>query len=326
MTSENNLPLISIIVPIYNTPSFLPECIESAIGQTYQNIEVLLLNDGSTDSSPRICDSYAEKDERVRVFHMPNRGVACTRNTGLIEARGAYLLFLDSDDYMDREIVSALYKVMIDTDSDMVLSSYNIITETGDTHQEKPRQITGTYSGADFMQHIYDTDFLPQNIVLWGKLYKRELWQDVWMPENNLHDDEHALTFIIDRSDKITAIPQKLYYYRERQGSIMNTFNIEYQIKKSFDFMLVFNDRHQLFSKKGYDDLVVENLRKKSNSIRTTYKNIRNLDAKNKNKVIYKKRLKKEIGTSMKIYLSNKKVKMHRKVKMLIWYIKLLNA
>ena len=117
-------PLISVIIPIYNVETFLPSCIESVINQTYENLEIILIDDGSTDKSGKICDKYSENDSRITVIHKDNEGVAEARNTGIENMSGEYFCFVDGDDYVDNEYISEMYSLTKEYDADISMCSY----------------------------------------------------------------------------------------------------------------------------------------------------------------------------------------------------------
>ena len=119
---NNEAPLVSVIIPVYNVRAYLPQCLESVINQSYGNLEILIIDDGSTDGSGRICDQYAEKDERIRALHTENRGLASVRNLGLEQICGEYISFLDSDDWMELNTIETQLKAMIQTGSDIVVA------------------------------------------------------------------------------------------------------------------------------------------------------------------------------------------------------------
>ena len=139
--------LISIIVPVYKVEKYLRRCIDSILAQTYQNIEVLLVDDGSPDNSGAICDEYADKDSHVRVFHKPNGGVSSARNLGLMEAKGQYIGFVDADDYIDKTMYEVLLDNLLQEQADISICSYNQEDKNGVFHKHWPREDYLTITG-----------------------------------------------------------------------------------------------------------------------------------------------------------------------------------
>ena len=243
--------LISVIVPIYNTEKYLVECVESLRKQTYSNIEIILVNDGSTDASIEICDGFAEKDSRVRVFHKKNEGVAVARNFGIQQSNGQYVVIVDSDDIAVDRMIEVLYTQIKENDADIAVGNYYIYDE----------------SDGNFYYYIIDDDYCVEVlssqelidrqagswkwnssafIVTVAKLYKKELFEDVSFTHGRRFDDEASTHRLFLRSKKTVFINDNLYIYRRRSGSIM---------RSEFDLSWV-RDLVEVFSKK-ISDLVL---------------------------------------------------------------------
>ena len=246
--------LISVIVPIYNTEKYLVECVESLRKQTYSNIEIILVDDGSTDASIEICDEFAEKDSRVRVFHKKNEGVAVARNFGIQQSNGQYVVIVDSDDVAVDRMIEVLYTQIKENDADIAVGNYYIYDETD----------------GNFYYYIIDDDYCVEVlssqelidrqagawqwnssafIVTVAKLYKRDLFEDVSFTHGRRFDDEASTHRLFLRSKKTVFINDNLYLYRRRSGSIMRT---------DFDLSWV-RDLVEVFSKK-ISDLVLAGL------------------------------------------------------------------
>lgn len=246
--------LISVIVPVYNTEKYLIECVESLRKQTYSNIEIILVDDGSTDASIEICDEFAEKDSRVRVFHKKNEGVAVARNFGIQQSNGQYVVIVDSDDVAVDRMIEVLYTQIKENDADIAVGNYYIYDETD----------------GNFYYYIIDDDYCVEVlssqelidrqagawqwnssafIVTVAKLYKRDLFEDVSFTHGRRFDDEASTHRLFLRSKKTVFINDNLYLYRRRSGSIMRT---------DFDLSWV-RDLVEVFSKK-ISDLVLAGL------------------------------------------------------------------
>lgn len=215
----NDLPLISVIVPVYGVESYLDRCIRSITEQTYQNLEILLVDDGSPDRSGAICDRWAQRDSRIRVFHRENAGAGAARNTALDAAAGELIAFVDSDDYLHPNLYTHLYSLMA---PDVGIAECEIgMTETDDMPMDD-----GT--GAEILVceteealglHIADQVFrqTPPN-----KLYRRECVGDIRFPEGNLIDDEFFTYRVLGNAKKLAHSSACMYAYRQQPGSAMH--------------------------------------------------------------------------------------------------------
>lgn len=211
--------LISVIVPVYNAAKYLPECLRSICGQTYTDLEILLIDDGSTDGSGQICDSFAHQDNRVRVIHKCNGGVASSRNAGLRAVTGSYIMFVDSDDTIDREMISVLYQRMCCDGSDMAICKHADVYADGRTTDEFCKWFENVVVSPEWiMEQIADGKrYSP---ALWGKLYKRDVLNDLTVPDLLCGEDMWLIPDIFSRCDLVSFVDRTLYYYYHRQGSI----------------------------------------------------------------------------------------------------------
>ncbi|GHU54485.1 hypothetical protein AGMMS49975_14960 [Clostridia bacterium] len=214
--------LISVIVPVYNVEKYLRECIESIINQTYRQLEILLIDDGSKDASGLICDEYAEKDARIKVVHQQNGGVAAARNKGLDLAKGQYIMCVDSDDYVAPNIAERLYNAVIKDDCDMSVCNLEYVFEEGynPTFMSKaPFALEGVFDASDVYRCYCDK--MPfAAAVVFVKLYHRKIFDNLRFRLNCLFEDTFILPSMYSRCKKITCVQEKLYYYRMRPGSI----------------------------------------------------------------------------------------------------------
>ena len=213
--------LISIIVPIYNVEKYVDECIESIVNQVYSNIEIILVDDGSPDNCPMICDSWAKKDKRIKVIHKQNGGLSDARNAGLDHAIGQYIVFVDSDDYIDKEMLLVLYETMIKSNSDIVMCNKATVTTKEITFAENDGGIL-SYSGDEILDNfLYHKNSFCSGI--WNKLFRRELFEGVRFPKGLTTEDYYVYSFVYSRATKFTHIKRVLYYYRVRKGSILHS-------------------------------------------------------------------------------------------------------
>ncbi len=218
---------ISIIVPVYNVESYLKRCMESILAQSFQNFEVVLVDDGSTDTSGMICDEYAERNANVRVVHKANGGVAAARNTGIEESRGTYITFIDSDDYVERHYLEVLYRSIRNQNADLAICDGEIVMEgRGEREERKACDWEGEIGDAEVISkaEAYKRMLLAEHmcITAWEKLYHRNLFQGVRYPEGEICEDTYVLDQIVENSNRIVCTRYKGYFYVIRGGSLMH--------------------------------------------------------------------------------------------------------
>lgn len=208
---------ISVIVPVYNVEKYLPQCADSILSQDYSDLEVIFIDDGSTDASGHICDAYAEKDSRVRVIHQKNSGAAAAKNAGLRMASGEYLSFVDSDDYLEPNAYGFLIKVLLENGADVVQGSFREIYRN---RAEEQRIQEETLEGYDYLLR-FPKDF--SCALLWNKLYRREIFEGVFFEEGHKIDDEYFTYQGFLRPRKVVRVDHIVYNYRKRASSVMST-------------------------------------------------------------------------------------------------------
>lgn len=209
---------VSIIIPIYNAENHLDRCIASAAGQTFRDIEIILVNDGSTDGSEKICRSYEEKDPRVRLINQENAGVSAARNAGLDTASGDLIAFIDSDDHVEPDYISYLAELMDKTGSDMTCCQYDDL----DNPEKEPRLIEGTESC--LKEYLISNEI---TVSVCCKLYKKHLFDGIRMPEGKRYEDNFVVYKLISRCRSITVGYEKKYhYYSNPSGFVNEPFSI----------------------------------------------------------------------------------------------------
>lgn len=228
--------LISIIIPVFNVEQYLNRCIQSIVNQSYTNLEIILINDGSTDDSPEICDEWAKRDERITVVHKENAGVSEARNTGLDIATGEFISFMDSDDMMELDTFGLLVDAMNNYQVDLVTIGFQRTDDLEQKTENKSKKNQGKYKIFDRNEisnliitenNLTDSDLLA--CVVWGKLFKRELINDLrfeshlTMSEDNLY----TLNYILGISNAC-CILEKKYIYLQRSDSAMGKFTSKY--------------------------------------------------------------------------------------------------
>ena len=201
--------LVSIIVPVYNVEKFIEKCVKSLMNQSHKDIEIILVDDGSPDQSPEIIDRIAIEDQRVHVIHQQNKGVSAARNAGLQCATGEYVMFVDGDDWIEEKTVEILKELMEKNGADI-----SSIIKVGH-HFESGELIIGN-SYKMLLHMLYKSCF-----EIWGKLFKRKLFEDIEFPVGKIHEDLYTLPQIVTKADVIVVYHKGLYNYRHRQDSIM---------------------------------------------------------------------------------------------------------
>ena len=215
-----NLPLISVVVPVYNVEKYLDKCLASICGQTYGNLEIILVDDGSRDSSGDICDRWASSDKRIKVLHTANGGLSAARNKGLDIATGSLVGFVDSDDYIDEDMYEFLYGLMRDYDTDISVCG-NYFEEKGRNRNLRVLHSPCTYDREQSLRLLIQ-DKLLRNYV-WDKLYKRELFDGLRFEKGVIFEDIKFMFEVISRMDRIVIFDKFKYHYVQRPGSIINT-------------------------------------------------------------------------------------------------------
>lgn len=213
-----NNPIISIIVPVYKVEPYLDRCIRSIVEQTYTNLEILLVDDGSPDRCGEICDAWAEKDSRIRVIHKENGGAGLARNVALDEAKGSLFGFLDSDDFIAPDMYRQLLSLLND---EVDIAECGICEVVGDVFPEESGSgEVSVYGKEEAMRfHIHDEMFRQ---TVWNKLYKRNVIGEIRFPEGNLIDDEFFTYRVIGNANKLARLENNLYAYRQQPNSVMH--------------------------------------------------------------------------------------------------------
>ncbi len=212
------LPLISVIVPVYNVEKYLDQCLRSITEQTYRNLEILLVDDGSPDTSGAICDAWAAKDERIRVIHQKNGGLSAARNAGLAAARGEWIGFVDSDDYISTEMYQHLYS-LLDEETDIAECCWEKTFEDDMVFPGQKSAPIRCDSGKAMYCHIWDEMFWQ---IVCNKLYRRSVVGNICFPVGKINEDEFWTYQVIARANKLVHSDAVFYAYRQQQSSIMN--------------------------------------------------------------------------------------------------------
>ncbi len=209
--------VISVIIPVYNVAAYLPECMESILTQDHHKLDIILIDDGSTDESGRICDEYAQKDSRIKVIHQPNRGAAAAKNAGLQAATGEYLSFVDSDDFLESGAYTHMVQLLRESEADVVQCAYRDVFKNH-TAEHFLSQQKNVLSTTDFLA-LFTKDWTCA--LLWNKLYKRSLFDGIFFETGHKIDDEYFTYRVIMNAEKIVRDNRIVYNYRKRASSVM---------------------------------------------------------------------------------------------------------
>ena len=236
----NNKPLVSLIIPVYNVEAYLRECLDSVINQSYSNLEIIIVNDGSTDGSLNVCEEYAAKDERIRVISQKNGGLSSARNTGLDSAKGLYIGFIDSDDSVHTTFVECLMDAISESKSRIAVCDFSSdIKQLANMDNGKV-----ILSSNEAVSGLLD-DF-GYKCFAWNKIYQRECFDGVRFPKGKLFEDIILMYEMFKKTDTIIYVKQPLYFYRMRKGSITKAAFTQrnFHLLESIDYVL--NDSREL--------------------------------------------------------------------------------
>jgi len=269
--------LISIIVPVYNVEKYLERCIKSIIDQTYKKLDIILVDDGSTDKSGQICDNYIRIDSRIRVIHKENGGLSDARNVGMEEAKGKLISFIDSDDFIDRNMIKILYENMINTNSDISICGVRKVNEQEKIDNESLtiNDKIKVFDPIEVYRNLYN-DLALETVVAWNKLYKKELFDTIKYPKGKIHEDNYVIHYLISKTKKVVYTYSKLYYYVQRKNSIMKKkFNIS-----RLDELQALEERMEFFKKLDLQELYEKTMYRYCASNRHCYIKIENKEVK----------------------------------------------
>lgn len=257
--------MISIIIPIYNGEKYMRKCLNSITNQKYNDFEVLMIDDGSTDGSKEICIEYEKKDSRFKLFTKENGGSASARNLGLDLAKGDYISFIDVDDYIGKDFLFELYNAAQNNNSDIVICGFAIVSEEKKQHVLGDSGQIRNYTKHEIYKAFCEKKTYLSIAVLWNKIYKKEIFEDLRFPMNKGIDDEYLICQIINNANQITLMDKQLYFYymsensqmRNSIPSIKKIDNIE-AIEWQLEFFININmiDIHDLLLYRYYSSVI----------------------------------------------------------------------
>ncbi len=243
--------MISVIVPVYNVEKYLERCIDSILKQTYSDLEILLIDDGSSDNSGKICDEYAKKDNRIKVIHKKNGGISDVRNVGIENAKGDYIGFVDSDDYIADDMFETLYKLSNENNADISIVSFYEMYNGKLIGVRDDKTLTKMDKQEALKELLIDTNIQS---YMWNKLFKKELFDNLRFPLGKNFEDIATVLLIFERANKVVLLQDPKYYYLRRDDSIVG-----HRTNKTYlDYLEVVYDKY-LYLKDKYPKIEVYN-------------------------------------------------------------------
>lgn len=297
---------VSVIIPIYGVEKYLKKCVDSLIKQNFDDYEILLIDDGSPDKCGEICDNYSNEYDNIYAFHKENGGLSSARNYGIKRAKGEYLIFVDSDDFVSENMISILYNSIKNDCTDIAICNR---FEYLEYNNKCKKSYVNNYKHEifNYEQAIMELcSFQCFDMSAWAKIYKRELFEDIEFPEGKLSEDYYIMYRLFEKCNSISYINEYLYYYVQRKGSISKNKKINYDYMEAAKQQML------------YIESKYENLKK---YVRTAYllSNITIFDwyIKNKRTLPTKaeyKRLKNEVKNNLEYLKQNEKISASRKI------------
>lgn len=215
----NSEPLVSVIIPVYNVEDYLRTCLDSVLNQTYKNLEIIIVNDGSTDASRSICEEYTKKDARCTLVNKANGGLSSAKNTGLEKVHGEWLTFVDSDDYVAPNYIQYMHGVSRRENAELVICQFQKVSNHSAQIKNNPEKIKIMTPEQSIEMLLYKKGIYPSS---WAKLYKTRLYESIRFPEHTNYEDLAVICQLMDQARSIAISNQKIYYYLDRKNSIMN--------------------------------------------------------------------------------------------------------
>lgn len=243
---------ISIVVPVYKVEAYLDVCVESLVSQTFRDIEIILVDDGSPDGCPQICDVWADRDERIRVIHQPNGGLSAARNSGIRAASGELIAVIDSDDRVDPDMLETMEKALTESAADIAVCGFVHEYEGADGRGEEVLPGEGILSRKEALAKVAG----PQGVVFivaWNRLCRREIYEKILFPEGKIHEDELTAHEILGAAERIVTVNRPFYHYLHRAKSIMSNEDREEDHINNAEFLAL---RWDYFREHGDEDLL----------------------------------------------------------------------
>lgn len=265
--------MISIIVPVYNVEPYLRKCLDSIVGQTYLDLEILLIDDGSTDYSGKICEEYAELDERIKFFHTENQGLSAARNLGLDYAKGEYIGFVDSDDWIESDMYEVLLKRAEETEADV--AECGIFVEHPERTEIIARQ-NKVIDGKEALARLLSNSLLS---AIWNRLWKRECFASIHFPENRVYEDIATTYRVFCDINCVCIVSEEKYHWLQREKSLSKKraiYNLE-------GYWLSYRERYEFLQDHVDENIKAELLRSCAEAAARTWSNYFNCNIEERN-------------------------------------------
>lgn len=278
------IPCISVVIPAYNAGKYIEKCIQSIISQDFKDMEIIIINDGSTDNTKEICEKYVKMDSRIKLTTTENRGAGSARNTGISKAQGTFIALIDADDYICEGYFSRLYKMITETNADIAEGHYKrvrsydeeVFTNTGEQKELTNMEKLLVLYGEDEGEYI-------NSVIVTNKLYRKELFENAKFPVNRIIDDEFIMYKLIYNSKKVVSTLDIMYAYVQSEESIMRA---SFKERRAHDTLDVYDEVYDFFKDKNNDELIQKILiRYLGYGIELTQKTSRSKDIQDKSKV-----------------------------------------
>lgn len=262
--------LISVVVPVYNVEKYLQKCIDSIINQTYKKIEIILVNDGSTDNSLSICNEYKKTDSRIQVIDKKNGGLSSARNVGIKFSKGKYICFVDADDYLEHNFVEKLYNKIINNKCDISICNFVYDFENGKSKIRYNNSLENyLMNSSEAILQLNNYKYFDMSAC--SKMFKKELFSDIRFPEGKFCEDYYVMYLLFDKADKIVYFCDPLYHYFQRVGSITKDKKLKYDFIHAAYEQMTFvekkypNLKYVVRSAYSSANMTVYNMAKKNN-------------------------------------------------------------
>lgn len=237
-------PLITVVIPVYKVEQYINECIDSILKQSYSNLEIILVDDGSPDQCGKICDEYMKKDSRIKVIHQENKGLSGARNSATDIATGKFITYVDSDDWISEDMIKTLYNAIKENHTRIACGAFESFFEDGTTVTNNHNNETFIYSKQEALDCFLFNEYITP--CVWGKLYDIKLWNNIRCPEGKLFEDQFTTYKILDLCEKVVFVTRPLYHYRKRNGSIGHS-NFD---KKTYQLYDAIHEEYNYISRK----------------------------------------------------------------------------
>lgn len=244
---------ISVLIPAYNVEKYISQCLDSILAQTYPAFEIIIVDDGSTDNTGKICDQYALLNPKIKVIHQKNQGVSAARNAAMDIAEGEYFSFVDGDDYIKPEMFEKLLNGIEKNNADMIVCNYDKVSEDGNTIIMDDKYAEDECVPFREALRWFEREHSWTYTFAWNKLYRRIIFEDIRYPVGKKFEDDYIIHKVYMKCNKIASISDSLYCYRDNPNSIMRT--IKYRMDRIDDFDAIY-DRYSIYVERGYSELL----------------------------------------------------------------------